>query len=158
MLVRGESRQLTEHPGDEALSKELSSYSVSALAIRELQSSLEDTKDWCSSCPGLCCIMQDGILLHPEYDARVPAELVVELHPGVREMRKTGKTQVVRVQVPFPDLDEMLDMAFPPETCAALDLETQRCTIYDKRPWVCRVSPVGEGVCLERIKSLKCSE
>lgn len=32
--------------------------------------------------------------------------------------------------------------------CAALDRTTLRCTIYDKRPWVCREFAAGEHECM----------
>jgi Fe-S-cluster containining protein len=32
--------------------------------------------------------------------------------------------------------------------CAALDRETMACTIYEKRPWICREFEVGEDECL----------
>lgn len=34
------------------------------------------------------------------------------------------------------------------KTCVALDLKTLKCSIYDKRPTVCREFEVGEGGCL----------
>lgn len=36
--------------------------------------------------------------------------------------------------------------------CAALDRETMLCTIYDKRPWVCREFAMGEYECLAERK------
>jgi len=32
--------------------------------------------------------------------------------------------------------------------CVALDRNTMKCTIYDKRPWVCREFTMGEYECL----------
>ena len=32
--------------------------------------------------------------------------------------------------------------------CAALDRETMMCTIYDRRPWVCREYEMGADECL----------
>jgi Fe-S-cluster containining protein len=32
--------------------------------------------------------------------------------------------------------------------CSALDRETFRCTIYDRRPWVCREFAMGSDECL----------
>jgi uncharacterized protein len=33
--------------------------------------------------------------------------------------------------------------------CVALDRQTMRCTIYERRPGVCREYAMGEGDCLE---------
>jgi len=39
--------------------------------------------------------------------------------------------------------------------CVALDRKTMKCTIYDKRPWVCREFVMGEYECLvERKENL----
>jgi Fe-S-cluster containining protein len=38
--------------------------------------------------------------------------------------------------------------------CAALDRNTMRCTIYARRPTVCREFPVGEGDCIEERRQL----
>lgn len=39
--------------------------------------------------------------------------------------------------------------------CAALDRATLKCTIYDKRPWVCREFEMGEYACVvERAANL----
>ncbi|MBN2427482.1 MAG: YkgJ family cysteine cluster protein [Deltaproteobacteria bacterium] len=32
--------------------------------------------------------------------------------------------------------------------CAALDRDTMSCTIYEKRPWICREFEMGEYECL----------
>jgi len=32
--------------------------------------------------------------------------------------------------------------------CSALDRNTMRCSIYDKRPWICRELQAGEHECL----------
>jgi len=39
--------------------------------------------------------------------------------------------------------------------CVALDRNTMKCTIYDKRPWVCREFVMGEYECIvERNENL----
>lgn len=37
--------------------------------------------------------------------------------------------------------------------CAALDRDTQRCTIYAARPWVCREFEMGSPECIGERKS-----
>jgi Fe-S-cluster containining protein len=40
--------------------------------------------------------------------------------------------------------------------CSALDRNTMTCTIYDKRPWICRDLKVGEYECMsERAANLE---
>lgn len=81
-------------------------------------SHLTDDVPACAGC-GKCCHLL--VELGPDDD--VPEELVVE-HSGVR------------------CLDQQGDGA-----CMALDPETRLCTIYDRRPQVCRDFARGEALC-----------
>ncbi len=38
--------------------------------------------------------------------------------------------------------------------CIALDRDTMRCTIYENRPWVCRIFEEGSPECLEEREQL----
>jgi len=38
--------------------------------------------------------------------------------------------------------------------CIALDRDTMRCTIYENRPWVCRIFETGSSECLEERQQL----
>jgi Fe-S-cluster containining protein len=38
--------------------------------------------------------------------------------------------------------------------CAALDRDTLMCSIYEQRPWVCRVFEMGEYECLSERNAL----
>ena len=73
----------------------------------------------CAGC-GKCCHLV--VELTPLVDD-VPEELVVE-HSGVRCLEQHG------------DGD-----------CMALDLATRLCTIYERRPQVCRQFERGSGLC-----------
>jgi uncharacterized protein len=74
----------------------------------------------CAGC-GQCCHLL--VELMPGVDDRVPAELVVE-RSGVRCMDQEGDG-----------------------ACVALDPETLLCTIYERRPQVCRDFKRGEALC-----------
>jgi uncharacterized protein len=75
----------------------------------------------CASCDARCCRLE--VLLMG--DDAVPIELTVEDRWGGQVMRR-------------------LDDAW----CAAVDRDTMKCTIYERRPAVCRDYPVGESDCL----------
>ena len=92
--------------------------------------SLADNLPACAGC-GRCCHLL--VELMPGDDA-VPEELVVE-HSGVR------------------CLDQQGDGA-----CVALDPVTRLCTIYDRRPQVCRQFERGSGLCrmiLEKARAVR---
>ena len=72
----------------------------------------------CAGCGKCCHLLVD---LSPEDD--VPEELVVE-HNGFRCMDQRGDG-----------------------SCIALDPETQLCTIYERRPQVCRDFKRAESLC-----------
>jgi len=70
----------------------------------------------------------------------------------------------VKLQPQFP----AIDLSFPygwdeSGTCEKFDKESNRCTIYEKRPLVCRVDEIGDALGLERsynhkITSISCNK
>lgn len=82
----------------------------------------------CADCEACCCRLE--VLLMAEDD--VPGALVAEDRWGGAVMRR-------------------LDDGW----CAAVDRNTMRCTIYSRRPGVCRDYPTGGSECLlERARGL----
>ncbi len=80
-----------------------------------------DVEVTCANCEACCC-RQEAMLFN---DTEVPVHLT-ELNPqGERSMAR---------------LEDGL--------CKALDRETMLCTIYERRPWICREFEVGEYECL----------
>jgi uncharacterized protein len=80
----------------------------------------------CASCEACCCRLE--VMLMGEDD--VPAELTLEDPWGGWVMRR-------------------LEDGW----CAALDRKTLRCTIYERRPTICRDFETGESECLhERLQ------
>lgn len=80
----------------------------------------------CANCEACCCRLE--VLLMGEDD--VPAALTAEDRWGGWVMRRLNDGW-----------------------CAALDRHTLRCTIYERRPAVCRDFPVGQSECLtERLQ------
>jgi Fe-S-cluster containining protein len=77
----------------------------------------------CASCRACCCRLE--VLLMPE-DA-IPERLTTQDHWGAWVMRQ-------------------LDDGW----CIALDRETMLCTIYERRPTVCRDYAVGSYDCIEQ--------
>jgi len=75
----------------------------------------------CAGC-GACCHL---VVELTAGDDDVPEELVVE-HDGVRCMEQHGNG-----------------------ACVALDPVTRLCTIYERRPQVCRLFERGSGLCRE---------
>ena len=75
----------------------------------------------CAVCEACCCRLE--VMLMGDDD--IPVELTVEDRWGGWVMRR-------------------LDDGW----CAALDRATMRCTIYERRPGVCRDYPVGSGDCI----------
>ncbi|MHB1216241.1 MAG: YkgJ family cysteine cluster protein [Thiobacillus sp.] len=82
----------------------------------------------CATCEACCCRLE--VMLMGEDD--VPARLTVQDQWGGWVMRRLGDGW-----------------------CAALDRNTLRCTIYERRPNVCREYAVGDYECLgERLRLL----
>ena len=80
-----------------------------------------DTTITCASCNACCCRLE--VMIMGEDD--IPLELTVEDRWGGRIMAR-------------------LDDGW----CAALDRDTKRCRIYERRPAVCRDYQVGANDCI----------
>ena len=76
----------------------------------------------CSNCQACCCQLE--VMLFG--DAEVPAQFTTENRWGGWVMRR-------------------LDDGW----CAALDRNTMRCTIYERRPDICRDYEMGDSDCIE---------
>lgn len=76
----------------------------------------------CTDCQACCC-RQEAMLFG---DTEVPAEFVTTNEQGGASMRR-------------------LDDGW----CAALDRTTMSCSIYPRRPWICREFELGGDECLE---------
>lgn len=76
----------------------------------------------CANCEACCCRLE-AMLFN---DTQVPDEFIVT------DMR--GERSMARLEDGW---------------CSALDRKTMRCTIYEKRPWICREFEMGEYDCLE---------
>jgi Fe-S-cluster containining protein len=76
----------------------------------------------CATCQACCCRLE--VMLMGEDD--VPEALTVQDRWGGWVMRRLADGW-----------------------CAAVDRHTHRCTIYERRPTVCRDLPVGDSECLE---------
>jgi len=88
--------------------------------------SLPEPKVTCSTCQACCCRLEVLLIT----DTGVPAAFIAADEWGGETMRR-------------------LDDGW----CAALDRNTMLCTIYDKRPLVCREFETGSADCMaERIK------
>ena len=83
--------------------------------------SLPDTKVTCANCEACCCRLEVMLIT----DTGVPDHFVAIDQWGGRSMAR-------------------LDDGW----CAALDRNTMLCTIYEKRPMVCRDFEMGEYECL----------
>ena len=82
----------------------------------------------CTTCKALCCKLE--VRLIDDSDDQVPGELT-EITEDYYSIMKQG----------------------PDGWCVALDRQTFRCTIYNKRPYLCREYAVGDYDCLnERVK------
>ncbi len=81
----------------------------------------------CESCQAWCC--RQEVLLFD--DAGVPARYIEEDWTGTRMRR--------------------LDDGW----CAALDREQMNCSIYEVRPWVCRIFDMAGPECLEERADMK---
>ena len=82
----------------------------------------------CSSCKANCCRLEVMLVT----DTGVPEEYI--------EVDQWGAMTMAR-----------LDDGW----CAALDRDSMLCTIYDKRPWICREFATGSDECLSERASLK---
>lgn len=76
----------------------------------------------CATCEACCCRLE--VLLMGDDD--IPTELTVEDAWGGLTMRRLRDGW-----------------------CAALDRNTMKCTIYERRPAVCREYPMGGDDCIE---------
>jgi Fe-S-cluster containining protein len=83
----------------------------------------------CATCKALCCRLE--VRLIDDSDDQVPVEF-------------TEKTK---------DLYVRMKQAAS-GWCAALDTKTMLCTIYEKRPFLCREYAVGDFDCLNERKKL----
>lgn len=82
----------------------------------------------CSTCKANCCRLEVMLVT----DTGVPEEYV--------ELDQWGAMTMAR-----------LDDGW----CAALDRQTMLCTIYDRRPWICREFEMGSYECLDERANLK---
>lgn len=95
-------------------------------AENDLNNAPESSDISCANCKACCCQLE--VLLMGEDD--VPAKFTTEDQWGGSVMRR-------------------LDDGW----CAALDRDTMLCTIYQRRPGVCRDFEVGDYACLaERVQ------
>jgi Fe-S-cluster containining protein len=76
----------------------------------------------CENCPAACC-RQQAMLFN---DTDIPEEMVVTDERGEKSM--------LRLEDGW---------------CVALDRKTMRCSIYEKRPWLCREFEMGGDECLK---------
>ena len=83
---------------------------------------LPDGEVTCANCEACCCHL-NAMLFN---DTEVPDDLTVTNAHGERSMARMEDGW-----------------------CVALDRKTMLCTIYEKRPWICREFEMGEDECLE---------
>ncbi len=83
--------------------------------------SLTDVEVTCANCEACCC-RQEAMLFN---DTEVPDHLT--------EINSQGERSMARLEDGW---------------CKALDRNTMFCTIYEKRPWICREFVLGEYECL----------
>ena len=82
---------------------------------------VSDADVTCSTCKANCCRLEVMLIT----DTGVPEEYIAEDQWGAMSMAR-------------------LDDGW----CAALDRSTMLCSIYDKRPWICREFEMGGYECL----------
>jgi Fe-S-cluster containining protein len=92
-----------------------------ALKKAHKEKPLSDLEVTCSNCKACCCRLEAMLFGDPE----VPDHLTVTDERGVRSMARKGDGW-----------------------CTALDRKTMSCTIYEKRPWICREFEMGKDECL----------
>lgn len=83
---------------------------------------VSDADVTCSTCKANCCRLEVMLIT----DTGVPEEYIAEDQWGAMSMAR-------------------LDDGW----CAALDRSTMLCSIYDKRPWICREFEMGGYECLD---------
>ena len=89
---------------------------------------LPDTEVNCANCEACCCRLEVMLIS----DTGVPNNFI--------ETDKWGGQTMARLEDGW---------------CSALDRNTMICTIYEKRPWVCREFEMGEYECIsERAANL----
>jgi Fe-S-cluster containining protein len=76
----------------------------------------------CANCEACCCSLEVMLLSETGVPDR---HVYVDRH---------GKESMLR---------------FDDGWCSALDRDTLMCTIYDNRPWVCRIFEMGSNECIE---------
>lgn len=99
----------------------LSSLSTDKKTMTRQTNDPPETNVSCAQCEACCC-RQEAMLFG---DAEVPDDLTV--------INPLGKQSMARLADGW---------------CVALDRKTKRCTIYDKRPWICREFEMGGDECL----------
>ena len=80
-----------------------------------------DSEVTCASCQACCCRLEVMLIT----DTGVPENFV--------EIDRWGGRRMVRLEDGW---------------CSALDRNTMLCTIYQKRPWICREFEMGEYECI----------
>ena len=76
----------------------------------------------CSNCAARCCRFEVFLIS----DTGVPAEYILNDEFGTQTMRR-------------------LDDGW----CSALDRSTMQCSIYTRRPWLCREFEMGSAECID---------
>jgi Fe-S-cluster containining protein len=82
---------------------------------------LPDLKATCACCEACCC-RQEAMLFN---DTEVPDKFI--------EINTQGVMSMARLEDGW---------------CSALDRHTMSCTIYEKRPWICREFEMGGDECI----------
>ena len=86
---------------------------------------LPETEVTCANCEACCCRLEVMLIT----ETGVPDRFI--------EIDMWGGRKMMRLEDGW---------------CAALDRNTMLCTIYEKRPWICREFPMGEYECIsERV-------
>ena len=82
---------------------------------------LPDAEVSCANCEACCCRLEVMLIT----DTGVPDKFI--------EIDKWGGMTMARLEDGW---------------CSALDRNTMMCTIYEKRPWVCREFEMGDFECI----------
>ncbi|MCW8860422.1 MAG: YkgJ family cysteine cluster protein [Deltaproteobacteria bacterium] len=88
--------------------------------INEVES-LRDLEVTCTNCEASCCRLE-AMLFN---DTEIPDKFIV--------INTRGESSMKRLEDGW---------------CAALNRKTMTCTIYEKRPWICREFEMGEDECI----------
>lgn len=99
--------------------------SVKNIAVPEMP----ETKATCSACLAACCSLEVLIIS----DTGVPERYI--------DFDEYGGETMLRLE--------------EDGRCAALDRDTQMCTIYENRPWICREFEMGSYECENQFKGRK---